>query len=235
MVCEVGVVGLYIFRQKNGQNGWLESILHYKRVLKRVRFLMSARFADLQFGLPPWVARSLPPSTHVYRDDEEKMRLVVALATENVQRQTGGPFGAAVFDRDSGRLIAPGVNIVVPSHWSGGHAEMVALALAQQQRQTHDLGGSNEPFCELFTSVEPCTMCLGAVLWAGVRRLVCGARDEDARSVGFDEGPKPQNWVAELRQRGVDVERDLMRNEAAAVLRGYASGEQPIYNARQRR
>ncbi len=161
------------------------------------------------------------------------MRLAIDLARENVRRDTGGPFGAAVFDRDSGRLIAPGVNIVVPACWSGGHAEMVAFALAQQAFRTHDLGGHGMPFCELFSSTEPCAMCLGAAPWSGIRRLVCAAADEDARRVGFDEGPKPDDWVAGLEQRGIAVRSGVLKNEAVAVLRDYADQGKPIYNARQ--
>lgn len=189
-------------------------------------------FPDIRFHLPAWVGTVLPPSGHVFRSDEEKMRLVVMLARENVRHDSGGPFGAAVFDRDSGLLIAPGVNIVVPAHWSGGHAEMVAFALAQQHLKTHDLGGGGMPFCELFTSTEPCVMCLGATIWSGVRRLVCAARDSDARSAGFDEGPKPRNWAAELEKRGISVTKDLLRKEARSVLMDYAGQGKPIYNAR---
>ncbi len=190
-------------------------------------------FSGFTFRLPGWVASVLPEPSHVFRSDEEKMRLAVTLAEENVRQDTGGPFGAAIFNRDSGRLIVPGVNIVIPAHWSGGHAEMVAFALAQQLYRTHDLGGANMPFCELFTSTEPCAMCLGATPWSGVRRLVCGARDEDARSVGFDEGPKPADWMAALEERGIQVVRDVLREEAAGVLRNYAEQGKPIYNARQ--
>lgn len=192
-------------------------------------------FPDLRFRLPDWVASVLPLTDHIFKDDEEKMRLAVMLAKENVRHDTGGPFGAAIFDRESGRLIAPGVNIVVPTHWSGGHAEMIALALAQQNFRTHDLGSNGMPFCELFTSVEPCAMCLGAIPWSGVRRLVCGAHDVDALRVGFDEGPKPDNWVTELELRGISVTCDILRDEAAGVLKEYAEGGNIIYNARQHR
>ena len=189
--------------------------------------------SDFRFRLPDWVATVLPSSTHIYSSDEEKMRLAIDLARENVRRDTGGPFGAAIFNRDTGRLIAPGVNIVVPSCWCGGHAEMVVFALAQQLFQTHDLGGDGLPFCELFTSAEPCAMCLGATLWSGVRRLVCAAGDEDARRVGFDEGPKPADWVSELEQRGIAVRRNVLKDKAVAVLNEYAGQGKPIYNARQ--
>ncbi|MDG5767202.1 nucleoside deaminase [Balneolales bacterium ANBcel1] len=191
-------------------------------------------FPDFRFQLPGWVSSVLPAPDHIYRTDEEKMRLAIALARENVRNDTGGPFGAAVFNRDTGRLIAPGVNIVVPARWSGGHAEMVAYALAQQVLETHDLGGEDMPFCELFTSTEPCSMCLGATPWSGVRRVVCAARDEDARAAGFDEGPKPADWSDALEQRGISVARDLLREEAIRVLQDYVQRGKPIYNARQK-
>jgi len=72
-------------------------------------------------------------------------------------------------------------------------------------------------------------MCFGAVPWSGVSSLVCGARDEDARSIGFDEGPKLTNWVEELESRGIRVVRDVLRDEAAAVLREYGQGGGMIY------
>jgi tRNA(Arg) A34 adenosine deaminase TadA len=76
-------------------------------------------------------------------------------------------------------------------------------------------------------------MCLGATPWSGVRHLVCAARDEDAERVGFDEGAKPAGWVPALERRGITVERDVLREEAASVLREYAESGGEIYNARQ--
>jgi tRNA(Arg) A34 adenosine deaminase TadA len=88
---------------------------------------------------------------------------------------------------------------------------------------------------ELVSSTEPCVMCLGAVVWSGVRRLVCGARDRDARKVGFDEGPKPDDWIGALEARGITVVRDVGREEAAGVLHHYVARGGVIYNARQGR
>jgi tRNA(Arg) A34 adenosine deaminase TadA len=153
------------------------------------------------------------------------MDFVIRLADRNVQEGSGGPFGAAVFERDSGLLVAVGVNVVVASHCSHAHAEMVALALAQQQRGTHDLGSANLPAHELVTSCEPCAMCLGAIPWSGVKRVVCGARDEDARAIGFDEGSKPADWQQALTSRGIEVQTDVLRKAAAAVLQRYAGME----------
>ena len=160
------------------------------------------------------------------------MGLVVELSRQNVERTTGGPFGAAVFDRE-GRLIAPGINMVAASNCSVLHAEIVALALAQKVLGRYDIGAAGSLCYDLVASTEPCAMCLGAVPWSGVSRLICGARDEDARDVGFDEGAKPPNWDAELVRRGITVLRDVLREEAVGVLRAYATAGGPIYNAGQ--
>ena len=69
-------------------------------------------------------------------------------------------------------------------------------------------------------------------MWSGVRKLVTGARDEDARSIGFDEGPKVADWQDALRSRGIEVVVDVMREEAAAVLDMYAVSGAVIYNGR---
>lgn len=76
-------------------------------------------------------------------------------------------------------------------------------------------------------------MCLGATPWSGVRHLVCGARDEDARAVGFDEGSKTSEWVGALEDRGITVQQDVLREEAARILQEYAERGGEIYNSRQ--
>jgi hypothetical protein len=89
---------------------------------------------------------------------------------------------------------------------------MVALANAQQAIGHFDLGAAGMPRHELVTSCEPCSMCYGAIPWAGVRKVLCGARGGDAEAIGFDEGPKPKNWVTALKKRGIDVSRGLCRD-----------------------
>ena len=158
------------------------------------------------------------------------MGLVVELSRQNVEQKTGGPFAAAVFDYE-GRLIAPGINMVVPANCSILHAEIIAVALAQGVLGRYDIGDTGRLRYDLVASTEPCAMCFGAVPWSGVSRLICGARDEDARDVGFDEGPKLSNWVAELRSRGIVVLRDVFRKKAVAVLHEYVAAGGPIYNA----
>jgi len=186
----------------------------------------------IHIELPAWIERYLADAGDVYPTREERMALVIRLSMENVNRGTGGPFAAAVFDKNSGKLIAAGVNLVTVCNLSIAHAEMVALMQAQSILGGFDLGGAGMPECELVTSTAPCAMCLGAVPWSGVRAVVCGARDEDARAVGFDEGSKRQDWVRELEARGIEVVQDVLREKAAAVLRGYADRGGIVYNGR---
>jgi tRNA(Arg) A34 adenosine deaminase TadA len=155
------------------------------------------------------------------------MRLAIELSRLNIEYRTGGPFGAAIFDNQSGKLISVGVNVVVASHCSTAHAEMVAFALAQQKLKTHDLASKGD--FQLVTSCQPCAMCLGATAWSGVKSLICGARGEDAESVGFDEGAKPADWVKELQNRGIEVTLDVLRAEAKSVLDAYKSNSGIIY------
>jgi tRNA(Arg) A34 adenosine deaminase TadA len=189
---------------------------------------------EIALRLPAWLEEVVSEAgSRGHAGGEERMRLAVELARRNIEQGTGGPFGAAVFEAQSGRLIAAGVNLVVAAGCSLLHAETVALLLAQKRLGSFDLGGAGLPALELVTSTEPCAMCFGAVLWSGVRRLVCGARGEDAEGVGFDEGPKPAGWVGELERRGIAVVRDVLREEAAEVLRRYAQGGGVIYNPRR--
>jgi len=189
------------------------------------------RFPEVALRLPGWVEELLADEDRTYPAAEDRMRLVVGLARQNVRRGTGGPFGAAVFERETGRLLAPGVNLVVGSGCSVFHAEMVAIMVAQKILGNFDLGDASDH--ELVTSTEPCAMCLGATPWSGVRGLVCGARDEDASAVGFDEGAKPSEWVPALEARGITVTRDVLREEATEVLREYAASGGEIYNSRR--
>jgi tRNA(Arg) A34 adenosine deaminase TadA len=172
-----------------------------------------------------WLARHARGALH---GDAARMELAIGLARENARRGSGGPFGAAVFASPSGRLVAVGVNRVETSGLSCAHAEMLAIALAQRAAGSWDLAARGAH--ELVTSSEPCAMCFGAIPWSGVRRLVCGARAADAEAIGFDEGPKPKQWIAALARRGIAVARDVRRAEAVAVLREYAAAGASIYN-----
>jgi tRNA(Arg) A34 adenosine deaminase TadA len=191
--------------------------------------------ARIVLTLPDWVAGFLPPPDRLYASPEERMDLVLELARQNCRRKTGGPFAAAVFELDSGRLLSVGLNLVVDASCSVAHAELIALMLAQQRLHSFTLNAPALPACDLVSSTEPCAMCLGALPWAGIRRLVCGARDEDARAIGFDEGDKPADWVRLLERRRITVLRDVRREEARRILQDYAANGGTIYNGRFQR
>lgn len=185
---------------------------------------------DAVITLPAWVAESVD-FDRAYATDEDRMRLAVTLARENVERRTGGPFGAAVFERDSGLLVSVGVNSVLRLNNSTAHAEMVAIQLAQRRVMRHSLAPHGRgPAHDLFTSCAPCAMCLGAVLWSGVTRVVCGAAREDAERIEFDEGPVFAESYAYLAARGVEVVHGVLREEACAALNRYRDLGGEVYN-----
>lgn len=199
-----------------------------------VQLPMTALLPSISIDLPDWAQSLLIKSKESsYQQIEARMRLAIEVAQQNITHQTGGPFGAVIFDTNNYQLISIGMNLVVPSNCSMAHAEMIAISSAQQQLQSFDLGCSAEQEFELVTSCEPCAMCFGAIPWSGVRHLVCGARDADARAIGFDEGPKMDNWTQALEERSISVTTDICRDEAAAVLQAYARDSGNIYNARQ--
>lgn len=188
----------------------------------------------LKIRLPDWIETFLRERSNCIPSIEDRMALVIEASMQNIIRGTGGPFAAAVFEMESGKLVSLGVNLVLSEKLSILHAEMVALALAQKKTGTYDLGNPDLlPTHELVTSTEPCAMCMGAICWSGVKRVIIGARDSDARAIGFDEGPKEvKEWKSELEKRGIAVICDVMREESAQVLLDYSSQGGTIYNSR---
>jgi tRNA(Arg) A34 adenosine deaminase TadA len=183
------------------------------------------------FSMPDW-ARDFAAFADSGLSMEGRMEIVIEAARKNVFEKTGGPFAAGVFEAESGKLIALGVNLVTTESLSMLHGEMVALSLAQRNCQTWNLGSQDVPAHELVTSTEPCAMCLGGICWSGVTRVISGATEMDARQLGFDEGPKPGDWVLELQQRGIEVVPEVLRDEAVAVLTEYRQKGGVVYNAR---
>jgi tRNA(Arg) A34 adenosine deaminase TadA len=184
---------------------------------------------NVQVDYPAWVADVVAWDAP-YRTDEERMRLAIALSRENVEHDTGGPFGAAIFERDSGRLVSVGMNSVVRLHNCTLHGEMVAFMMAQRRLGSFTLNAPHLPAHELVTSCEPCAMCLGATLWSGVRRVVFGATRDDAAKLEFDEGPVFPESYRYLEERGIEIVPGLLRDEAAAVLERYRARSGAIYN-----
>jgi tRNA(Arg) A34 adenosine deaminase TadA len=190
----------------------------------------SAPPREIRITYPEWIARRVVWDAP-YASDDDRMGLAIALSRWNVLEATGGPFGAAIFERDSGRLVSVGVNLVVPLNNSALHGEMVAFMMAQARLGSYTLAGEGMPAHELVTSCDPCAMCLGATLWSGVRRMMCGATREDAIRLEFDEGPVFEASYEYLAERGVEIARGVKRAEAADVLALYRQRAGVIYNA----
>lgn len=179
---------------------------------------------------PAWVD-DVVDWNRAYRTDDARMRLAIAVAHANVEQATGGPFGAAIVESESGHVVAVGMNSVVRLNNCTLHGEMVAFMMAQRRLGSFTLGAEGMPRHELVTSCEPCAMCLGAALWSGVRRVVCGAARDDASRLDFEEGPVFPESYRYLEQRGIAITRNVLRDEARTVLELYRSKRGPIYNA----
>jgi tRNA(Arg) A34 adenosine deaminase TadA len=184
--------------------------------------------AQVHLTLPVWVHDAVD-STRAYPEDADKVAQAIELSARNVDAGSGGPFGAAVFD-ETHRIVAVGVNRVLPMSCSVAHAENMAYMLAQQRLQrarlNMDEAGNRLGHYTLATSAQPCCQCYGATVWAGVDRLLIGARAEDVEALTeFDEGPLPADWVGELERRGIEVVRDIGRDAACAALRRYGETE----------
>ena len=180
---------------------------------------------SLNIPLPTWLqhhSAQYQPTA----DLNARMGYIIQAAENNIQNQTGGPFAAGIFRLDNHQLIALGTNLVPSTGLSILHAEMLAISLAQQQLGHYDLKGY-----ELICNAEPCSMCLGAIPWSGIQQLSTAATDADIRAIGFDEGNKPDNWQADLQQRGIRVTTQIQRQAACQTLKNYQKQGGEIYNA----
>ena len=185
----------------------------------------------IQVQLPNWTDEFRANQELAIATQAERRRLVIAASRINIERGTGGPFGAAAFDLAEKRLVSLGLNLVTKSNCSVLHAEVVAIIRAQLAVGSYDLAAASSGTVELVTSTEPCAMCLGAIPWSGIARVVCGARGENAERIGFNEGRKPEGGTAALRDDGIEIVTEVLRDEAVAVLRLYQEMGGEIYNS----
>lgn len=184
----------------------------------------------IRIDLPGWIGDVVDfEKSYVTRED--RMRLAIELARNNIVRDGGGPFGAAVFETGSGRVVGAGVNRVVPLNNSVLHAEMVAFMEAQARVGSYTLAAVGMPEHELVTTCEPCAMCLGGALWSGVKRIISAASRHDAALLRFDEGPVFPESLVYLKERGIEIVQEVLREEARALFNLYLERDGPIYNA----
>ena len=187
---------------------------------------------ELNLELPEWIDTFLAEYPVVISSMETQMRFVLDLTERNIREKTGGPFGAAVFEQESGKLVSVGVNVVVEQNCSAAHAEMMALMLAQKKIGHYDLGDVRSVAYRLVTSGKMCAMCLGNVCWSGIKEVVSSAEPEDVeRITGFDEGPTPPNYNDQLKLRGINLVPELLREQGKKVLQLYIDQNGLVYNA----
>ena len=117
---------------------------------------------------------------NITEKDKKYLNLAIKIARENVLSGNGGPFGAVI--TKNGELLATGVNCVTSINDPTAHAEVTAIRNACSKLNSFQLDG-----CTIYSSCEPCPMCLGAIYWARPERLIFAASKDDAASVGFDD------------------------------------------------
>ena len=136
-----------------------------------------------------------------------------------------GPFLAAVYD-SNGNLIAKSANNVVSKSCSNNHAEINAIKLAEKKLGAYDLSPYN---LSLYITSEPCLMCLGAIMWSGIKAVYYGVpSDIVTKTTGFDEGFKP-NWPNEFKKRGITVYGQIEMDAGKKVLQDYVTQGRTIY------
>lgn len=183
--------------------------------------------------LPKWAVEKQKTLPEFMLSTEDRMRAVIDFSRENIRHNTGGPFAAGVFEKKTGKRVVLGVNRVMPSNCSSAHAEVVSISLAQQILATFDIGGPGMPEYELVVNWRPCIMCVGALIWSGIRHLtIAGSGPELEDITGFDEGPVAAEWVAQLAERGISVEDNILTSEAIEVFKEFADSGAYVYNGR---
>jgi guanine deaminase len=145
--------------------------------------------------------------------DNPFMARAIQLSLDNVHSGQGGPFGAVIVKDDN--IIAEGVNRVTRNNDPTAHAEVVAIREACAHLKSFMLRE-----CEIYTSCEPCPMCLGAIYWAHLRRIHFGNLAADASKVGFDDSFIYQEFAQPFPQRKIPM-LQVMREEALAAFRAW--------------
>ncbi|SHI84687.1 tRNA(Arg) A34 adenosine deaminase TadA [Hymenobacter daecheongensis DSM 21074] len=148
---------------------------------------------------------------------DEFMREAIRLSIEKMQAGHGGPFGAVVVK--NGRVIARGFNQVTSTNDPTCHAEVDAIRKACQALGTFQLDD-----CDLYTSCEPCPMCLGAIYWARPRRVFYGNTKQDAAAIGFDDQFIYEELDKPLPDRQIPMQQ-LLRDEALAGFEAWTTKE----------
>lgn len=145
------------------------------------------------------------------------MRLAIEMSEENVRSGNGGPFGAVIVK--DGVLIAKGCNLVTATNDPTAHAEVSTIRLACTSLNTFDLSG-----CTIYTSCEPCPMCLGAIYWARIDMIYYGNTKKDAADIGFDDHFIYEELDLPMDKRNLPIVQ-MLRDESLQAFRLWEKAE----------
>lgn len=141
------------------------------------------------------------------------MHRAIELAENGMENGYGGPFGAVVVK--DGEIVGEGFNSVIHSNDPTAHAEVLAIRDACKNLGTFELKD-----CTIYTSCEPCPMCLGAIYWARLKKVVYAAKKEDAAQISFDDDDFYGEMAKDMEDRQIDFE-ELMREKALPLFRAW--------------
>jgi tRNA(Arg) A34 adenosine deaminase TadA len=163
--------------------------------------------------------KCLKETTDYSAEDAKFMEMAINLSIENID-SGGGPFGAVIVK--DGEIIATGANRVVPNSDPTAHAEVMAIRNACAKLGTFQLTG-----CTVYSSCEPCPMCLSALYWAGVSRICYGNTKDDAKAINFDDSFIYDQLELDYSRRSITCNH-FLRDEALESFRKWAAKEDKV-------
>ena len=179
-------------------------------------------------------SQNSPTYTNIISNEEidfskvEKARKIIAglqAEMKNYTTKGAGPFVAAIYDKEN-NLITKTTNSVVNETCSHNHAEMNAIKEVEKIYGTYDLSQYN---LSLYITAEPCMMCIGAIMWSGIKNVFYGIPSKKVEEItGFDEGFKP-DWIEEFRKRGITVYGNIEPELGEKALKEYIKNGHKVY------
>jgi tRNA(Arg) A34 adenosine deaminase TadA len=163
--------------------------------------------------------KTLKETSNYSPEDKMFMEMAIRLSEENIDNG-GGPFGAVIVR--NGEIISTGANRVVPNNDPTAHAEVMAIRNACSKLGTLQLTD-----CTVYSSCEPCPMCLSALYWAGVKRICYGNTKDDAKAIDFDDSFIYDQLELPYKDRSIKCDH-FMRNEALSAFHKWASKEDKV-------
>ncbi|WP_411275045.1 nucleoside deaminase [Daejeonella sp.] len=154
------------------------------------------------------------------KEHEKFMRLAIRVSEGNVRSALGGPFGAVVVK--DGKMVARSANKVTTTLDPTAHAEISAIRMACKKLKTYDLSG-----CVIYTSCEPCPMCLSAIYWAHIDKIFYANTKQDANLIGFDDQFIYDEIALPMSSRKLSIHQ-ILRDEAQAAFRLWDQSEMKI-------